>query len=356
MYKLLENKKKLFWILHISGWILFSLVMQVYQPFGYFQSAKGFLLFFFTYFIGFSLTLGLRYLYRLVFARVKSIYKILLIILISSFVVNTIWEPIDSLISSFFWSDEQLAYHINRYKSLTLLNYYQNNLIWFLFIYTWSALYFGINGWISYVDQKIMAERNNTYAKMAQLQMLRYQLNPHFLFNSLNSIQGLMYKDVKKADIMLTELSEFLRYTLKFKDDIFISLKDEFEIIEKYLFIEKIRFSDKLDYSINIPNSLENCRILCFLTQPFVENAFKHGLKSNPYGKINVKVDATKENNSLVIVIQNSGKWISNKDSLGTGVTNVRERLNKAYPEKYSLNIFEVGNTVKVEIKIPCNE
>ncbi len=90
--------------------------------------------------------------------------------------------------------------------------------------------------------------------------MLRYQINPHFLFNSLNSIQGLMYQDLKKADLMLTELSEFLRYTLKFNTDIYVSLEDEFEIIEKYLFVEKIRFDNRLDYSIKLPSGLKKKR------------------------------------------------------------------------------------------------
>ena len=186
--------------------------------------------------------------------------------------------------------------------------------------------------------------------------MLRYQINPHFLFNSLNSIQGLMYQDLKKADLMLTELSEFLRYTLKFNTDIYVSLEDEFEIIEKYLFVEKIRFDDRLDYSIQLPATLNKEKILCFLTQPFVENAIKHGMKSSPYNKIEIAVEASVDGSNLVIIVSNTGKWEENDGDDTTGIKNVKERLDNAYPGNYSLNISDETGHVKVEIKVPRNE
>jgi sensor histidine kinase YesM len=350
------DRSTLFWILHISGWVVFAISMQAYNPSGYFQSGKGFLLFFITYFTGFVLTLGLRYFYRFVYTRIKSVFGILLIVLLASLVVNTIWEPIDSLISSPFWSSEQLAYHLDRYKSLTIISYYQNNLIWFLFVLMWSVLYFGINSWFHQFDERIRAERAIALANQAQLKMLRYQLNPHFLFNSLNSIQGLMYQDVGKADLMLTELSEFLRYTLKFNSKVFIPLKDEFEIVEKYLNIEKIRFSDKLIFKITLQKGLENCQIIGLLIQPFVENAIKHGMKSNPFEKMSIIVKAFKEDDWLYVIVQNTGRWIESGDSYGTGISNARERLVNAYSTNCSLTVTHSETLVKVEIKIPCRE
>jgi two-component system LytT family sensor kinase len=118
----------------------------------------------------------------------------------------------------------------------------------------------------------------------AELRLLRFQINPNFLFNSLISIQGLMYHNTKLADTMLTELSEFLRYTLRYNKQIYIPLKNEIDIIEKYFVIERISFGDKLKFTFRIdPDTLE-IKVLCFILQPRVENAIKQGMKSDSKG------------------------------------------------------------------------
>ena len=193
-------------------------------------------------------------------------------------------------------------------------------------------------------------------ATEAELKMLRFQINPHLLFNSLNSVQALMYKDVKKADQMLTELSEFLRYTLKYNNEIYITLLEEIEIISKYLFVEKIRFNERLDYTIEIPESIQHEKILCFITQPFIENAIKHGMKSNPYGKMNIKVLAKQENNWLVIQIFNTGRWKNNNIEYGLGIRNVKERLDNAYKNRHDLSIYQINDEIMVELKIRFDE
>ena len=100
-------------------------------------------------------------------------------------------------------------------------------------LFAWSVIYFGLKLWFDLESEKERLNKANYLAKEAQLKMLRYQINPHFLFNSLNSIQALMYKDVEKADSMLTEFSEFFRYTLKHNNTTYVPVKIEMEIIEK---------------------------------------------------------------------------------------------------------------------------
>lgn len=319
-------------------------------------SSNAILLFLLTFFIGFSLSFGLRHFYRKVQSRFKSVLILLLIIIIASAVVTLVWQLSDALISRPLMTTEDWEMWVNRYRPFRLLKVIKSNLIYFLFILIWSVLYFGIRNWFAQTEEKIRAERAIALANQATLQMLRYQINPHFLFNTLNSIQALMYQNVSKADLMLTEFSEFLRFSLKYKTDLYIDLKDEFELLEKYLFIQKIRFDDNLTYHIDLPAELSGSKILCFLIQPLVENAVKHGIKSDPFTRMEIWVSATLEQKSLVITISNTGKWIENHDHDGTGIANVRERLENAYPGNYSLNFSEENGIVHVKMILPVQE
>jgi len=196
--------------------------------------------------------------------------------------------------------------------------------------------------------------REEEYKKLraeAELKLLRFQINPHFLFNTLISIQGLMYHNTRLADKMLTELSEFLRYTLRYNQLVFVPLKQEIEIIEKYLGIEKIRFGKKLKYNFSIDPKTIDMEVLCFLLQPLVENAIKHGMKSNPRG-VEVVVRSEMNSDWLTIEIMNTGKLNLETIKLGTGIKNVKERLENAYPDNQRFNIMQKDNWVHTIIKI----
>lgn len=305
----------------------------------------------YLYSIFFGLTLLLRYIYRPLYKLKKSQLFYFIVISAVSFLVAALSIELRNILRYSLTGTGESWLHLNRdfqYITNTLTS------TWVFFV--WGILYFSIKYWQDLNREYERSRASLLLASKAQLQMLRYQINPHFLFNSLNSIQGLMYQDLKKADLMLTELSEFLRYTLKFNTDIYVSLEDEFEIIEKYLFVEKIRFDDRLDYSIQLPTGLRKEKILCFLTQPLVENAIKHGMSSNPYDKIEIVISASVDGPDLVIIVTNTGKWVENVGDDTTGIKNVKERLDNAYSGNYSLNFSDGSGIVKVEIKVPRNE
>jgi len=318
--------------------------------------ANGAFLFFLTFFTGFALTIGLRYFYRKVQDRFRSVLVLLLIIISSSAVFTLLWQLVDVMVSLPFTTAEDWEIWTNRYRPFQLLKVLKLNLQYYLFILIWSVLYFGIRNWFAQMEERIRAEKALALANQATLQMLRYQINPHFLFNSMNSIQGLMYRDVKKADLMLTELSEFLRFSLKYKTNLYIPLRDEFEILDKYLFIQKIRFDDDLSYEIVLPPELHTCKILCFLTQPLVENAVKHGMKSDPYSGMVIRIKAFREQEQLAITITNTGRWVENDENGGTGIANVRERLENAYAGHYTLSFTQEEGNVKVFLVIPLQQ
>jgi two-component system, LytTR family, sensor kinase len=346
------DKTSVFWIMHITGWLLFALFMRLYEEGDFFLSLKRSLLFLLTYLIGFLLTLGLRYFYRIIYDRINSLILILIIIIMASAIALIIWEPVDVLISAPFWDEGELEEFLTTYSPFTLGRYYRMNLFWFMFILMWSILYFGIKNWYEHMEQRIKAEKAMKLANNAQLIMLRYQLNPHFLFNSLNSIKALTYENPEQAGYMLTEFSEFLRLTLNYNSRLYITIREEIDIIEKFLLIEKIRFEEKLRYTVRFDEVLLDREILGFITQPLVENAIKHGFRTSPAGiVVNIAFSAIED--YCKIIIENTGILDDDKASGGTGLKNVIERLDNAYSRKYSLNISQEEGVVRLTLLIP---
>jgi LytS/YehU family sensor histidine kinase len=160
-----------------------------------------------------------------------------------------------------------------------------------------------------------------------------------------------MYKNTQLADEMLTEFSEFLRYTLENKDDVYVSLEHEMEMISKYLFIEKIRYQEKLNYTIDVAENTRELKVLSFLLQPLVENAIRHGGKSNE-GHIQIHIETLVHNNYLLIRITNSGGWQDTGTRKGIGIENVKSRLENAYHKNHLLSIEKKDNYVVVELKL----
>jgi len=351
VFKFRKNVSELtFWHYQCLGFSLF-LINELLRGTDFFFTSRGTVIYMiYTYSIFFGLTVLLRYIYRPLYELKKSQLFYFIVISAVSFLFSALSFELRLIFRYSLTGTGEPWLHFNRnFEYLTVLL----TSSWVFFV--WGILYFSIKYWQDLNREYERSRASLLLASKAQLQMLRYQINPHFLFNSLNSIQGLMYQDLKKADLMLTELSEFLRYTLKFNTDIYVSLEDEFEIIEKYLFVEKIRFDDRLDYSIQLPSGLRKEKILCFLTQPFVENAIKHGMKSSPYSKVEIVIKASVDGPNLVITVTNTGKWKENGGDDTTGIKNVKERLDNAYPGNYSLNISDNRGMVNVEIKVPRN-
>jgi len=186
--------------------------------------------------------------------------------------------------------------------------------------------------------------------------MLRYQLNPHFLFNSLNSIRALIDEDKRNAKNMITELSEFLRYSLISKNYSDVPLIDEIEAVKHYLSIEKKRFEEKLNIKIKIDPLAEDYPVLSFLIHPIIENAIKYGMQTSSL-PLKIYVGAKVRNNRLLIEVRNSGKWIeaqgnNNLPSTGIGLKNVQLRLQNAFPNSHSFKIEKNKNDVCIKIEI----
>ena len=208
------------------------------------------------------------------------------------------------------------------------------------------------------IDQERRIAEANSAAHQAQLAALRYQLNPHFLFNSLNSISALIVTGRNKdAEAMTDRLSSFLRSSLNADPAELIPLEDELALTEEYLEIESVRFGDRL--SANVDCHSEACQALVpsFLVQPLVENAVKHGV-ARSRAPVEIQIDAEVVNGTLRISVANclnASEHLELPDHRGAGVglANVEHRLQAVFGKRASLSAGPAGNQFVATIRIP---
>lgn len=211
--------------------------------------------------------------------------------------------------------------------------------------------------WYRLEEQSEMKERlfaAQNLAKEAELNKLRHQLQPHFLFNSLNSVYALTIVNPKEAGVMITKLASFLRGTLKRDDEVWVSVAEEMEYIQLYLDIEKVRFSHRLNLDIQIDENTLGLSLPGTLLQPIVENAIKFGLY-NTSGAILISVLVQVENNLLKISIQNPyDPEVKSAGGTGFGLTAIRRRLYLLFADSSLLQTASLeGNIYLTTLKIP---
>ncbi len=194
----------------------------------------------------------------------------------------------------------------------------------------------------------------------AELKALKLQMNPHFLFNSLNSINALVTKDPNLARKMISQLSELLRISLESHDKLLIPLKEELDLVHTYLSIEQMRFGDKMIFKEDVDPSLLTKPFPAMLLQPLLENAVKHGIANTRTGGT-ISLSIKRADNRLVGTVVNetdgdSTSKIPTPASNGISFNNIRQRLDRMYGNNYSWRIDNTEeNKFKVEFKLPLN-
>lgn len=187
--------------------------------------------------------------------------------------------------------------------------------------------------------------------KESQLNSLKGQINPHFMFNSLNNIRGLILENPLKSREMITRLSEMLRYSLTKNDINTIALEEEIEMVENFIEISRIQLEDRLKYTPRINTSLLKVEIPPMIIQMLVENAVKHGISKLKDGG-EITLDIENNNETLTIVVSNTGTLTIEKDSTQLGIKNIEKRLQLIYGENATFKLQEIENQVIAEITI----
>lgn len=182
----------------------------------------------------------------------------------------------------------------------------------------------------------------------AELETLQSKINPHFLYNSLNSIAGLIHEDAGKAEQMTINLSKLFRYSINTQGNNYSSVKEELEMVRTYLDIEKVRFGDKLNFEINADAESANFLIPRFLIQPLVENAIKHGT-SKQTGQGIIQIDVVKNASQLEIRVHDNGAAFPSDLVSGYGLQSTHEKLNLLFPDAHEVQILN-GKEKQVKI------
>lgn len=342
-----KNQLPSFWTIQLIGWIVY--LATIYITFLTIAQPENFLNLFylkgFRALTGFLLTsIILRPIYRAFESRF-SINRLITLVLICAVIFGAAWTAIEGIyvyLTSF-------PFNVNNYLARSpriALDYAMT-------LTAWSALYLAVKNWLSWQKDREKALQSTAFANQAQLEMLRYQLNPHFLFNALNSIRASVNEDGNRARQMITQLSEFLRHSLVNVENKEISLREELEAARNYLAIEKIRFEENLEVEYEVEEKAEGFMVPHFLLNPLVENAVKHGLQESP-NPLKIKVSARLKGESLVLEVANTGNLnnLRNLSETKIGLKNVRQRLEKIYGEKGSFEIKQEGELVVARINL----
>jgi hypothetical protein len=340
-----------FWGLQLlgwMGWVSLFFIRDVYwgQPFERISllvvdAAAGFLL-----------TTALRYFYHLIWE--KPIYVRIIGILAGSYLVAAIWQPVKNG-AQFIYYDDFRA--VEEYGMLA----YFNGLFGYSYflILGWSGLYFGLKFARMLQEEQQRSIKAESMAHEAQLRMLRYQLNPHFLFNTLNAISTLILeKNTSVANEMVSKLSNFLRYSLDKDPMQKVDLDHEINTMKLYLEIEQVRFDDRLKVEINVSDDAAKALVPSLILQPLVENSIKYAIASRIDGGT-ITINASLFVGDLLLEIIDDGPGLDLKPGEqpsfgGVGLANTCERLAELYGDEHSCKFLPVlPHGLKIEIRIP---
>ncbi len=350
------SKNRAFWNLQLAGWGAAFLLRAVIafangQPFALLALAL------ISIITGFSISLLLSVIYRvLIQQRPLITWGMTAVVLAAAVILNT---SIDAWVQGVYYGAARETTFAQRVISLSFIP--------LALLVGWSALYYAINFFLTVEEQADRLERLEAQATAAQLAMLRYQLNPHFLFNTLNSISTLvLLKQTEPANAMLTRLSGFLRHTLIAEPGSQVSLAQEIETLQLYLDIERMRFEERLRTRFEIEDAALGAQLPAMLLQPLVENAIKYAVSTQEEGA-QIALTARVIGDRLRLTVEDTGPGMDDTPrdpsappvpgrpvSTGVGLANIRNRLAQAYGDNHLFETrSEAGGGFTVLIEIP---
>lgn len=339
----MSRKTKIYWYCQFTGWSFFVVVNSIFFEIEFNSTYKEYLMYFFTLPIG----IGISHLYRNLLVRTKILERSLPTQITAIIFFSILKAGLFFVMSSLLWQVFKL--NTTDLSLVFILEWVINFTVIFCI---WNIIYFGFHYFQNYKRSEIDSLRYLAASKETQLMSLKAQLNPHFIFNCMNSIRALIDEDPAKAKDSVTRLSSILRSTLLLNKRKEISVKEELELVSNFLDLEHIRYEDRLNYTIEAEPEISDALLPPFIIQSQVENAIKHGISSIP-GKGYIRVEVFRENDSLRIVVSNTGK-LSNKEPLtGVGFRNSIQRLDLLYGNQSHILIREEGDLVVVDIHLP---
>jgi two-component system, LytTR family, sensor kinase len=342
------DKNRAFWNLHSAGWAG-ALVLRAASGIAQGQPLSFLVPILISAVTGYSITLVLSVIYRFLIDQRPIITWSVTFAAVAVATIGYAYIDVWVLQTIREGADE------TPFAQLWLAAIYIDSVL----LAAWSALYYAINYFVRAEEQADQMLRLEAQATSAQLTMLRYQLNPHFLFNTLNSISTLvLLKQTEQANAMLSRLSSFLRFTLINEAEAKVPLTQEVETLKLYLDIEKMRFEERLRTSFNIDPAVSNALVPSLLLQPLVENAIKYAVTPKEEGA-DISISAQLVGQKLRIIVSDTGPGLQpgqqdHSLSTGVGMANTRERLVQAYGDDQRFEHFvKASGGFEVLLELP---
>jgi len=342
------SKRQAYWFCQIFGWVTFVLY-EIVNLLGLgFFTWEGALIMALVAPLG----IGITHVYRIVLLRWRFLElpfpQMALLGLAAVFGLSFVLFVGTTFLSwgvqgSVNWSEITL-----NYLFMSLLNWSRYVFVWVLIYHLYSLMERINRTQIEYLDSE-------NQLKNVELQNLKAQLNPHFLFNALNSIKALTHSDPKRAGDAVMLLSDLLRYSLNYEKQTLVPLADELAVTRDYLALEKIRFNQRLEYTLDIEPAAEKWLVPPILLVTLAENAIKHGIAQSVQGGV-VQIRAHLENDQLRLEVCNTGHFLPHPDRQGIGLANIRRRLDMLFGGKavFNLNNNNQQDTVTAAVQIPA--
>jgi len=340
------TRNKIYWICQVSGWGTYALAnLALVQAFGKWNWTATFSLVFLSA-VGLVLTHAIRHFLRIRTWLQSGLLGLTARVIGTSIAGGLTLTIIGATMTILVLRSMELS---ALSPGIILVNIINLSIV----IFIWLAIYFGVH----YLDysrkSELQAVQLTSSLKEAELSSLKTQLNPHFLFNSLNTIRALTIENPTKAHEAITKLSNILRYTLQARDSQTAGLKTEMQIVRDYLEMESLRFEDRLNVRIEMTPEVSDVPVPVMSVQTLVENAIKHGISRLTRGG-NVDIVCSKSGGQAEIRVTNSGAWVESGDGTQVGLANIRQRLQLIYGERASLEIDRsASDRVSVRLKVP---
>ncbi|MDF2448791.1 MAG: signal transduction histidine kinase, LytS [Bacteroidota bacterium] len=331
----MTNKKNIYWTCQIGGWTFFAALNLFFFKLNYSTNVKDILNYFIWLPVGITITHVFRYfVLRFNILKYNIFYQIPIVIVsgfIKAFLFFTLTIGIAKGVGIIDYEIDVVA-AVSNILSLTVI---------FVF---WSLIYFGFHFFDNYKRTEIQNLKLEANTKEAELNKLKSQLNPHFMFNSMNSIRALVDEDPKKAKVAITQLSNILRNTLMMHKNKYITLEEELVLVKDYLELEHIRFEERLYFIFDIDPGTLSLNVPPMMIQTLVENGIKHGISKYPEGG-SITIHSKKHDDTFVIEIINTGQLQPHtKSDSGFGLENTMNRLKLMYEDKATFSLKNLDN------------
>jgi len=342
-----------FWLLHAGGWLAYGVAMA-FSRIGIFSLsfmivAKGILMV-----SGFVLSLALRYAYRPLIRRGTPLLTLVVIAVVASYLVSMAWTAFDNLVAVPVYT----AFGVRPPVFRNVLQIFGGTVYNAFTMLAWSVLYIGIRYYAALQSERERSLKAEAAAHQAQLEALRYQINPHFLFNSLNAVSTLVTERRNdEAARMLSRVSDFLRLTLTAPVRDEVALADEVDYVRQYLDIERVRFGDRLRVEIDIEADAWEAAVPAFVLQPLIENAVRHAIAPRESGGA-IAIEGGRSGDALRVSIVDDGPGVgdgSRSNGNGRiGLANTRDRLRQLYGDRGRLELANApGGGTRATIELP---